>query len=83
MEQRSTFFAPDAHVLQFRENGNTSNKDLGRGRDRAGSVESRRQGPESKCILHSPGDVREREAACNIYFFFLSLEKDQELFFGS
>ena len=28
MEQRSTFFAPNAHVLQFSENGNTSNEDL-------------------------------------------------------
>lgn len=83
MEQRGTFSARSDHVLQFRENGNTSNKDLGRGRDQAGSVESGRQRPESKCIIHSPGDVREREAACNFFFFFLSLEKDQELFFGS
>ena len=75
----NTFFAPNARTLQFRENGNTSNKDLGRGWDWAGGGESGRQRPRSKRFMRSLGPSGSREAACN---FFLTLEKDQELFFG-
>lgn len=78
MEQRSTFCAPSAHVPQSRENGNTLSKDLGKGRGWAssGRVGGRARRRNVLCAAWGHAGVGRQPV------IFLSLEKDQELFFG-
>lgn len=69
--QKSTFFAPIAHMLQFRKNEKHL-KDLGRGRVCSGITKKWRAGPWEGVHWAQPKKGRSREAACK--FFFLEKE---------
>ena len=69
MAQKSTFFAPNAHMLQFIKNEKHL-KDLGRGRVGAGITKKQKAGSWEGVHWAQPRKGRSREAACNFFFFF-------------
>ena len=72
MAQKSTFFAPNVHMLLLRKKmRNISNTDLGGGRNSTGIVEKQEEGSERGCIMLSLGMGRSLEAACKLLYIFL------------